>query len=123
MTYLALALGIVFNAGANILMKVAMRGIGTLDTLGLGSYVRGMLGSGWLWGGLASFAAALVFYTYVLSKMNLSVAYPVFTSVGFAIVILVSALMLKESITWWQVAGFVLIIAGVWLVVAKQTVA
>ncbi|MCX7020904.1 MAG: SMR family transporter [bacterium] len=123
MTYLALALGIVFNAGANILMKVAMRGIGTLDSLGLGPYAKGMLSSGWLWGGLASFAAALVFYTYVLSKLNLSVAYPVFTSVGFAIVIVVSALMLKESITWWQVAGFVLIVAGVWLVVAKQAVA
>jgi len=123
MTYLALALGIVFNAGANILMKVAMRGIGTLDSLGFGPYVKGMLSSGWLWGGLASFAAALVFYTYVLSKMNLSVAYPVFTSVGFAIVILVSALMLRETVSWWQVAGFVLIIAGVWLVVAKQAVA
>ena len=50
-------------------------------------------------------------------------AYPVFTSVGFAIVILVSALMLKETVGWWQVVGFVLIIAGVWLVVAKQAVA
>lgn len=123
MTYLMLALGIVFNAGANILMKVAMTNIGTLDELGLGLYVKGLFTSGWLWGGLASFGAALVFYTYVLSKINLSVAYPVFTSVGFAIVILVSALMLKETVTWWQVAGFVLIIAGVWLVVIKQAAA
>ena len=123
MTYLMLALGIVFNAGANILMKVAMKNIGTLDELGFGLYARGMLTSGWLWGGLASFGAALACYTYVLSKINLSVAYPVFTSVGFAIVILVSALMLRETVGWWQVVGFVLIIAGVWLVVAKQTVA
>ncbi|HDR06041.1 MAG TPA: small multidrug resistance protein [Candidatus Coatesbacteria bacterium] len=123
MTYLALALGIVFNAGANILMKVAMRGVGTLDSLGFGPYVRGMLSSGWLWGGVASFVTALVFYTYVLSKMNLSVAYPVFTSVGFAIVILFSSLSLKEAVGWWQVVGFVLIIAGVWLVLVKQTVA
>ena len=123
MTYLMLALGIVFNAGANILMKVAMRGIGTLEELGFGPYARGMLTSGWLWSGRASFGAALVCYTYVLSRINLSVAYPVFTSVGFAIVILFSAFMLKETVTWWQVAGFVLIIAGVWLVVAKQTVA
>ncbi len=122
MTYLMLGLGIVFNAGANILMKVAMTRIGTLEDLGFGSYVKGMLSSGWLWSGLASFALALVCYTYVLSRLNLSVAYPVFTSVGFAIVILVSALMLNETITWWQVVGFVLIIAGVWLVVSRQAV-
>ncbi|MBD3400294.1 MAG: EamA family transporter [Candidatus Coatesbacteria bacterium] len=120
MTYLMLALGIVFNAGANILMKVAMTRIGTLEDLGFGSYLKGMLTSAWLWSGLVSFALALACYTYVLSKINLSVAYPVFTSVGFAIVILVSIFMLHETVTWWQVAGFLLIIAGVWLVISRQ---
>jgi len=120
MTYLLLGFGIVFNAGANILMKVAMTRIGAAEEIGLAAYAKGMLGSLWLWGGLASFAAALVCYTYVLSKLNLSVAYPVFTSVGFAIVIFVSAFVLGETITWWQVVGFVLILGGVWLVVAKM---
>ena len=120
MTYLMLALGIAFNAGANILMKVAMNKIGTLEELGLGCYLKGMVSSVWLWSGLISFALALGCYTYVLTKLNLSVAYPVFTSVGFAIVILVSIFMLHETVTWWQVAGFVMIIGGVWLVVSGQ---
>jgi len=55
-------------------------------------------------------------YGYVLSKMNLSIAYPLMTSIGFLIVTLVSWVFLKETITLIQIGGFILILLGVWMV-------
>ncbi|MDI6817627.1 MAG: SMR family transporter [Actinomycetota bacterium] len=66
--------------------------------------------------GIAFFGSALIAYSFVLSKINLSIAYPVMTSIGFLIVITASALFFKETITIIQMAGFILILAGVWLV-------
>ena len=68
------------------------------------------------WGGIFSFGLALVAYNMVLTRLNLSVAYPIMVSMGLIIVVLVSYFVLSESITWIQVVGFVLIIAGVWMV-------
>ena len=48
--------------------------------------------------------------------MNLSVAYPVNTSVGYILVILASFIFFKETLGIVQISGIVLIIAGVWMV-------
>jgi multidrug transporter EmrE-like cation transporter len=66
--------------------------------------------------GILCFAIALVAYGYVLSKLNLSVAYPIMTSLGFMIVIFASWLIFEEPIGATQIAGFILILSGVWLV-------
>jgi len=47
-------------------------------------------------------------YGYVLTKMNLSIAYPIMTSMGFMIVVLASWLFLGERITLIQTIGFLL---------------
>ncbi len=69
--------------------------------------------------GITCFALGLAAYNYVLIKTDLSVAYPIMTSVGYVIVLLASWLLLKESITFIQSAGIALIIAGVWMVAAR----
>lgn len=66
--------------------------------------------------GVTCFALGLAAYNYVLIKTDLSVAYPIMTSVGYVIVVLVSWLLLKETITIIQLTGIALIIAGVWMV-------
>lgn len=112
--YIMLSLAIVLNALANILMKVAMRGQG--KTTASTELITKALFNPVLLSGLLSFALALVAYCYVLSKLNLSIAYPLMTSLGFLIVILVSWLFLGEVITKIQIIGFICIIAGVWMV-------
>ena len=113
-TYLVLALAIILNALANILMKVAMlRQEKTTDIIAL---VRQSLTNPILFLGIISFGLALVAYCFVLAKINLSIAYPLMTSLGFLIVILASWLFLGENITKIQIVGFTCIIAGVWMV-------
>jgi multidrug transporter EmrE-like cation transporter len=66
--------------------------------------------------GILSFGLALAAYSFVLTRLNLSIAYPIMVSMGLIIVVLASFFLLKEAITLIQIAGFILIIAGVWMV-------
>ena len=114
MSYIILILAITFNAVANILMKVGMLrekpGTSLVDLL------LNMLLNPVLIVGIICFALGLAAYCFVLTKLNLSVAYPIMTSVGYVIVIIASWLFLKETITLIQIVGFTFIIAGVWMV-------
>lgn len=113
-TYIILTFSISTNALANILMKMGMLRSGEDESL----IVRGMklAINPYIILGILSFVAALLGYLYVLSKINLSIAYPLMTSLGFFIVIGFSWLFLKETITYIQFVGFILILGGVWLV-------
>jgi spermidine export protein MdtJ len=109
-----LVFAILLNALANILMKVGMSRVG--KTSGLLPMLRHTLRQPALWGGLVSFGLALGAYSLVLTKMNLSVAYPVMVSMGLIVVVLASAFLLMEPVSAVQIIGFGLIIAGVWMV-------
>ena len=113
-TVIIFAFAIICNSSANIFMKVGMLKVeqgGTLVQTIFRAARQPMV-----WVGVISFAMALMFYSVVLSKLNLSIAYPLMVSLGLIIVILASYFFLTESISVVQVVGFVLIIAGVWLV-------
>jgi multidrug transporter EmrE-like cation transporter len=107
---------IVLNALANIFMKVGMNKVGGLSVGPMTNWLMRMVTNPFVFLGLSFFALALVAYNYVLSQLNLSIAYPIMTSVGYCIVILASWLFLNEKIVPVQVLGFTLIIAGVWMV-------
>ncbi len=66
--------------------------------------------------GLTAFGLALLGYRFVLGKgLKLSLAYPVFTSSGFIIVLVASAIFFKEKLNWTQWTGIAFILVGVWL--------
>ncbi|EMJ97259.1 multidrug resistance protein, SMR family [Leptospira sp. B5-022] len=71
--------------------------------------------------GLVSFGIALLGYRWVLGNgLKLSLAYPLFTSAGFIIVLVASAIFFKEELNWTQWTGIGLILAGVWLTSAEM---
>ncbi|MFC1591142.1 DMT family transporter [Thermodesulfobacteriota bacterium] len=114
MTYFVLALSICLNALANILMKAGA--LKPKEGMQLIDIFLNMALNPIIIAGIACFALGLAAYNYVLIKMNLSVAYPINTSVGYVLVIVVSWLIFKENITLIQLGGLGLIITGVWLV-------
>ncbi|MCX5902289.1 MAG: hypothetical protein NTV89_02200, partial [Proteobacteria bacterium] len=93
MSYVILILAITFNAVANILMKVGM--LKEKPVTGLAGFIMGMILNPVLIAGMICFALGLAAYCYVLTKLNLSIAYPIMTSVGYVIVIIASWLFLK----------------------------
>ena len=59
--------------------------------------------------------SASVFWLSVISRIHLSVAYPLL-STGYIIIVLASALFFNEQLTWTRVAGVLVIMGGISLV-------
>lgn len=112
--FILLAIAVIFNGVANVLMKKGM--LGTESHEGIGDAIRHYLTSWPIIVGLTLFALNVIAYTQSLSRIPLSVAYPIMVSLTGLIVIGGSVVLFKESISNYQWIGFALIIGGVILV-------
>lgn len=113
MEYLALVLALTLNALANVLLKVgATRIAGWGEPGGIGRLVT----NPYLIAGLALFALNVVFYAAALTRLNLSVAYPVMVAGGIVVVVLTSMVWLREPVTNLQLSGIALLVLGIFLV-------
>jgi undecaprenyl phosphate-alpha-L-ara4N flippase subunit ArnE len=65
--------------------------------------------------GFASFGLSSIFWLVVLSRMELSLVYPM-VSVAYVLVALASFLLFKENVTLVRWAGIMTIIMGVALI-------
>jgi multidrug transporter EmrE-like cation transporter len=115
---LALVLtGVALNAGAQLLLKAGSRSI---------SGVELSLANGWTLAerialnppiliGLACYGISVVFWILALSRVDVSVAYPML-SIGYIVSALAGWLLFSEAVSAARVAGIAVIIVGVWLV-------
>ena len=116
---IALIAALLLNAAANLMMKFGVRRFGS-SGVGLEhgpAVAAGTILSNWvLILGLVLFASNVVLYTYALSGIRISVAYPIMVSGGFAIIALVAWRWLGETLTTGQWLGVAMILVGVFLV-------
>ena len=66
----------------------------------------------YLWGGMLCYAVSLVLWMVVLSKVNVSLAYP-FSCVGFIITAILAYFFLNEPLTLQKCVGIAVICLGV----------
>lgn len=109
-----LILAIVFNASANVLIKIGMLKVGKTER-GLELLQKAVV-QPVLFGGILLFVLSLGAYSMVLTRLNLSIAYPIMVSVGLILVTCASYFLLNETIRPLQIVGFLLIVSGVWFV-------
>ena len=117
-TWLALALSIVLATTGQLLLKAGMDATGTtvaLEPRALVALVRTVLGSWRLLLGFLAFGTSSVFWLAALSRVPLSVAYPV-VSLSYIIILISSVVLLGErpSLTTWS--GALLVMFGVALI-------
>jgi multidrug transporter EmrE-like cation transporter len=115
---LALVLtGVLLNAAAQLLLKAGSRVIADVPF---------SFANGWtlaarialnppILGGLALYVVSVVFWILALSRVDVSIAYPML-SVGYIVTALAGWLLFSEALGAARVAGILIIIAGVWLV-------
>ena len=126
MKYLiALAVALLLNASANLMMKAGMIRVqdgGGLLAGGLPAAVRTVLTSPVLMVGLVCFALNAACYMFALQSqaLKISLAYPVMVGGGYAIIATIAYFWLDERMTVGQWVGVVLILAGV-LTIAVRT--
>lgn len=68
--------------------------------------------------GIAIAAVGLFFWLVVISKLDLSTAFPIAGGVFYILIFLMSWLLLGEAITFGKIAGTALILAGIGLISA-----
>ena len=118
----ALIIALALNAAANLMIKFGMRGI-DLELSGqspladgIGGLIRLLFRHWVLLAGLGCFALNIIFYSFALQKLAISVAYPIMVASGFGIIVTVAGIMLGERLTGVQWAGVAAILLGVALV-------
>lgn len=113
------ALAVISNAIGTISIKYGtsrIAGINLLTSSGIWSIFSNL----YIMGGLALYGAGFPLYTFLLQKLNVSIAYPMFTSLSFAAVILIAAIFLKEGLTFLQICGLILVIGGIVLLATSK---
>ena len=117
---IALLVALVFNAGANVLMKLGMKTVaasGGLMKEGPIGAMRAVVTSATLLTGLIFFVLNAAFYMYALQSkaLKISLAYPIMVGGGFALICLAAYThpALAERLTWRQWMGVALVLAGI----------
>lgn len=119
MLYLFLALSILSNVAANVSLKIGAGRLSGLNWhLPIQSFLK-IITNIPLVAGAAFFVFSFACYIYILNQANLSLAYPILTSVAMILVTLISVFYLNETLKIIQVVGIISIIIGVWLVSHK----
>lgn len=115
MRWFILIFGIVSNASASILIKLAVLPPHKFPTL---SDPVSVFRNWPLLLGLVLYGATFLLYAAALFRLPLNVVHPVFTSGAIAVVALCSILIFREPFRWTTGVGIFLIAAGVILLTA-----
>ncbi|MFL5252640.1 MAG: small multi-drug resistant family protein [Rhodopila sp.] len=108
-----LALGSIgLSAVAQLLMKIGMTAVRTGASGGSADMLLAAVLNPYVIGGLGAYGLSAVLWLLVLSRLPLSLAYPL-VSLGFIVVVVLSALILHEPVSVVRLAGVALIVGGV----------
>ena len=118
MTYLPFILFTVFtNAAAQLMLKQGMLTLGSVATDGpttaisIVTMLFKIVFHPWVFFGLCTFVISMASHLYVLSKVELSFAYP-FLSLAYVAVAVAAWMLFSEDLNAWRIAGIGFICVG-----------
>ena len=105
------------NAAAQLMLKQGMLNLGELSFAGENIVLKilQIVFSPWVFAGLVTFVISMASHLYVLSKVELSFAYP-FLSLAYVAVAVFAFLIFKEDLNAWRIAGIGFICVGTVLI-------
>ncbi len=108
---------VLLNAAAQIFLKQGMLQVGhfEISANNIPSVVEKVALNPFIWCGLASYVVSVVAWMVVLSRVEVSFAYP-FLSIGYLATTAAAYLLFNEAVTWERMGGIGFIILGVILV-------
>jgi len=116
--YLFLAISICITVSAQLLIKRGVLSLGDLDfsISNVFNLIPKIAQNIWLLSGLFLFAVSFFLWLFIISRLKLSIAYPISTSLSFCFIILASWFIFKEQLLPIQILGIIIIIVGIFLV-------
>ena len=114
---LLLAVGVLCNVLAQLLLKQGMKNFDTLHN-GQSLVVRALslASNPFVLGALLSYGAGFALYSLVISKMELSRAYPAASVMAILLLSLISMTFLNEVVTTMKIFGLSFCILGILMV-------
>jgi len=108
---------VVCNVAAQILLKTAMIRIGRFEFESANFFPIAIQAatSPWIISGVLIYVASLVIWLMILSRVEVSLAYPL-VSLGYVLNAFVAYWLLGEQVTMLRLLGITVILAGVFLV-------
>jgi len=105
------------NAAAQLMLKQGMMNLGAVSFADANPLVKMLqiVFSPWVFLGLCTFVISMASHLYVLSKVELSFAYP-FLSLAYVAVAIFAYFIFREDLNAWRIAGIAFICVGTVLI-------
>ena len=105
------------NAAAQLMLKHGMMSLGSISFEGANPVLKllQIVCSPWVFLGLCIFVISMASHLYVLSKVELSFAYP-FLSLAYVAVAVFAYFVFHEDLNAWRIAGIAFICVGTVLI-------
>jgi multidrug transporter EmrE-like cation transporter len=117
LSFSLLMTGVLLNAGAQLLLKAGTNSVGAFEYSS-----ANIIPIGWklatephIMGGLACYVVSVVVWIMALSRVEVSIAYPLL-SVGYVVNAIAAYYLFGEAVTPMRLTGIAIIIVGVWIV-------
>jgi multidrug transporter EmrE-like cation transporter len=110
-------LTVITNAAAQLMLKYGMVQLGPISFAGVNPVIKilQIVFSPWVFLGLSTFVISMASHLYVLSKVELSFAYP-FLSLAYVLVAVFAYFVFREDLNALRIAGIGLICVGTVLI-------
>ena len=109
--------GVLLNAAAQLLLKAGVRSLGAIQL-----HWESLMAAGWrlafephIMGGLSCYVVSVVVWVLALSRVDVSIAYPML-SIGYVVNAVAAWALFGEAVTPIRMAGIGVIIVGVYIV-------
>ena len=108
--------GVLLNAIAQLALKASVNATGVigLDPASLWSSANTLFINAWLWLGLVCYAVSVVVWLLALSRVDVSIAYPML-SIGYVVNAIAAWQLFGESLGQGRLLGIGIIIIGVFV--------
>ena len=115
--------GVLLNAVAQLMLKAGANRVGPLDVHvgSIAAAARELAFSAPIIGGLACYVVSVAVWIVALTRVEVSVAYPML-SMGYVVNAIAAWLLFGEQLTPMRVAGITVIIVGVYLLAGSGRV-
>lgn len=112
-TFCIAVFGVLLNAFAQLSIKFGLKSVGVLSLKnGIFALLWQVIFNAGIFTGLALYVVSVGVWIYVLSKVEVSIAYPLL-SIGYIVNLFLASLLFGEAITVQKLAGVGIIIIGV----------
>lgn len=106
---------VLMNCSAQIFMRQGMIKIGEIGITELFSHALTLICNIWLWASLFCYAISILLWIVVVSRVEISYAYP-FLSIGYVVVAIAGYVLFGENLNMYRISGILVICFGVFLV-------